>query len=521
VKNLMNDKRAIRPGTVYLVGAGPGDPELVTLKARRLLEKADVILYDFLAPHEMLNWARPETEFIYVGKQGGSHTLPQEKINRLMVEAAREGKNVVRLKGGDPFIFGRGGEEAEVLADAGVPFELVPGISSAVSAPLYAGIPLTHRSCTSSVVFLTGHEAADKECTRVPWENVAKAGHTIVILMGVKNIRPNMQCLLDAGMDPNTPVGIIRWGTRPDQRTMTGTVATIADKVERGGFKAPAIIVVGEVVKYRDKLKWHDIKPLFGARVLVTRTKGQAEELSQLLLDAGADVYEVPAIEIVPAIDRPEVDAALDKLGEADWVVLTSANGVRLLMEALLRRGGDIRDLAGKKLAAIGPATAAKIEEMGIRVDLVPPEYKAEGLAASLGEEGVKGKKFLRYPNTRGQRPEDKGTGKGRENRYRRLHKLQHRRQLRGDGRRGGLVGDKDSLHRPRHFKNRPGSRPRCARGGGRIHRTGPGAEDNRNLRRPIPRKVTFNERSCMACIAVIVFPRKSTCPLDLIVPVV
>jgi len=395
VKNLMDDKRAIRPGTVYLVGAGPGDPELVTLKARRLLEKADVILYDFLAPHEMLNWARPETEFIYVGKQGGSHTLPQEKINRLMVEAAREGKNVVRLKGGDPFIFGRGGEEAEVLADAGVPFELVPGISSAVSAPLYAGIPLTHRSCTSSVVFLTGHEAADKECTRVPWENVAKAGHTIVILMGVKNIRPNMQCLLDAGMDPNTPVGIIRWGTRPDQRTMTGTVATIADKVERGGFKAPAIIVVGEVVKYRDKLKWHDIKPLFGARVLVTRTKGQAEELSQLLLDAGADVYEVPAIEIVPAIDRPEVDAALDKLGEADWVVLTSANGVRLLMEALLRRGGDIRDLAGKKLAAIGPATAAKIEEMGIRVDLVPPEYKAEGLAASLGEEGVKGKKFL------------------------------------------------------------------------------------------------------------------------------
>ncbi len=389
------DNKNRKPGTVYLVGAGPGDPELVTLKARRLLERADVILYDFLAPHEMLNWAPPDAEFVYVGKQGGSHTLPQEKINRLIVEKAREGKNVVRLKGGDPFVFGRGGEEAEVLAEAGVPFELVPGISSAVSAPLYAGIPLTHRSCTSSVVFLTGHEAADKECARVPWENVARAGHTIVILMGVKNIRPNMECLLRSGMDPDTPVGIIRWGTRPDQRTMTATVSTIADEVERAGFKAPAIIVVGDVVKYREKLKWHDIKPLFGARVLVTRTRDQAEELSRLLLDAGADVYEVPTIEIVPNLDQPEVEEALDKLPEADWVVLTSVNGVKLLVQALLERGRDIRDLAGKKLAAIGPATAAKIEELGIKVDVVPPEYKAEGLATSLGEEGVRGKKFL------------------------------------------------------------------------------------------------------------------------------
>lgn len=382
-------------GIVYLVGAGPGDPELITLKGKRLIENADVLLFDFLAPEEFLDWAPAAAEKIYVGKQGGKHTLPQQLINKILVEKAREGKRVVRLKGGDPFIFGRGGEEAEILADAGVKFELVPGISSAVGGALYAGIPLTHRDCTSSVVFVTGHESQDKECSSIPWENIARAGHTIVIFMGMKNIGMNMNCLIEGGIDPKTPVAIIRWGTRPDQRTITGTVESIADEVERTGIKAPAIIVIGKVVELREKLKWFDLKPLFGKRILVTRTREQAGDISMRLREAGAYVYEVPTIEITPTIDDPEVKSAVQRLAEFDWVIFTSVNGVKLLLDAIRNNGGDSRDLAGKKIAAIGPATARKIEETGIKVDLVPSEYKAEGLAEALGAEGINGKKFL------------------------------------------------------------------------------------------------------------------------------
>ena len=391
----MSDPKTKKIGTVYLVGAGPGDPELVTLKAKKLIESADVLLYDFLAPQEVLDWASPNAEVIYVGKHGGDHTLPQETINSLLVEKAKAGKRVVRLKGGDPFIFGRGGEEAEVLVNAGVPFEMIPGISSAIAAPLYAGIPLTHRSNTSSIVLVTGHETPNKDCSAVPWNKIASGGHTIVILMGMKHLRANIQCLLDGGIDPDTPVAIIRWGTRPDQLTITATVATIADEADRTGIKAPAIIVIGDVVRHRERLKWFEVKPLFGKRILVTRTREQANELSILLKEAGAFVYEVPTIEIVPTPDSAEVNAALDKLPDCDWVVLTSVNGVKLLVEALRGRGGDVRDLAGKRIAAIGPATAKAIEDLALKVDLVPKEYKAEGLAEALGKKGIRGKRFL------------------------------------------------------------------------------------------------------------------------------
>lgn len=384
-----------KQGIVYLVGAGPGDPELATVKAIRLISECDVILYDYLVPPEILEYASPSAQLIYVGKQGGEHTLPQERINSLLVEHAKQGKRVVRLKGGDPFVFGRGGEEAEVLADAGVKFEFVPGVSSAIAAPAYAGIPLTHRRLSSSVIIVTGHEDPTKPFSAICWEKVASGDSTLVILMGMRNLRENMQKIIDGGISPDTPVAIVRWGTRPNQKTITGTVATIADMVEKAKFKAPAVIVVGKVAEFRDKLKWFEDKPLLGKRILVTRAREQASQLSKLLREAGAESLEVPTIELVPQLDHPEVEHAIRNISGFDWLVFTSANGVKFFFEALERYEMDVRAVSKAKIAVIGPATATALKERHIRPDVVPHEFKAEGLVEIFGKENLQGKRFL------------------------------------------------------------------------------------------------------------------------------
>lgn len=392
---MANPDKTEKRGIVYLVGAGPGDPELATVKALRLISECDVILYDYLVPPEILESASPKAELIYVGKQGGEHTLPQERINSLLVEHAKQGKKVVRLKGGDPFVFGRGGEEAEELAEAGVKFEFVPGVSSAIAAPAYAGIPLTHRKLSSSVIIVTGHEDPTKPFSAICWDKVAAGDSTLVILMGMRNLRENMQKIMEGGISPNTPVAIVRWGTRSNQKTISGTVATIADVVEKAKFKAPAVIVVGKVAEFREKLKWFEEKPLIGKRILVTRAREQASELSKLLREAGAETIEFPTIEIIPQLDHPQVELAMRALPSFDWLVFTSTNGVKFFFEALEKYNMDVRSVGKSKIAAIGPATAAALKERYLSPDLVPEEFKAEGLVERFVRENLMGKKFL------------------------------------------------------------------------------------------------------------------------------
>jgi uroporphyrinogen III methyltransferase/synthase len=382
-------------GKVYLIGAGPGDPGLLTLKGRGLLESADVVVYDYLASEELLSFCRPGAEKIYVGKQGGEHTLSQAQISGLLVEKAREGALVARLKGGDPFIFGRGGEEAEVLWEAGVPFEVVPGVSSAVAAPAYAGIPLTHRRYASSVAIVTGHEDPDKDSSQIVWEHLARGVDTLVFLMGVKTLAETARRLLQEGRDPATPCAVVRWGTLARQRTVTGPLDGIAEAVRQAGLQAPAVLVVGDVVRLRDRLSWFEKAPLFGRRVVVTRSREQASELAERLRAAGADPIECPAISVGDPGDWQGCDAALDRLGSYDWTVFTSPNGVRFFLRRLLDTGRDIRDLRGPRIAAIGPGTAAALERLGVRVDLIPGEYRAEGLVEAFGGEAVRGKRFL------------------------------------------------------------------------------------------------------------------------------
>lgn len=388
-------KKSKKAGICYLVGAGPGDPGLLTVKAKSLIENADVIVYDYLANEEFLSYAKPKARIIYVGKKGGKHTLPQHKINDLIVKLTQSGKDIVRLKGGDPFIFGRGGEEAEELVDAGVKFEVVPGVTSAVSAPAYAGIPLTHREHTSDVSFITGHEDPTKDSTSINWEKISTATGTLVFLMGIKRLEFNVKKLIENGLKPKTPAALIRWGTRPEQFTITGTLENIAEKAKAADLKPPAIFLVGSVVKLRDKLNWFESKPLFGKRIVVTRTREQASRLAEILKQKGAQVIEIPTIEIVPIKKNTALKRSLSSIGRYDWVVFTSVNGVKHFLDGLRENGKDIRILHGKKLAAIGPATAKALEDLGLIVDLVPDEYRAEGLISKLGKRAVKGKSFL------------------------------------------------------------------------------------------------------------------------------
>jgi uroporphyrinogen III methyltransferase/synthase len=389
-------------GCVFLVGAGPGDPGLITVKGLEVLRRAEVVVYDYLANAELLKEARPDAELIYVGKQAGQHTLSQEEINRLLVEKAQVGKTVARLKGGDPFVFGRGGEETMALAAAGVPFEVIPGVTSAVAAPAYAGIPVTQRGLASSFAVVTGHEDPTKAESAIDWHHLARGVDTLLFLMGVGNLPEIVARLVEHGRAPETPAALVRWGTTPRQETVVGTLADIAEKVKAAGLRPPAVAVFGQVVNLREHLRWYDHKPLFGKRVLVTRSREQASVLSQRLRELGAEPVELPAIAFEPPEDYSPLDAAIRHIHQYDWIIFTSTNGVRAFMERLWTLGWDARSLARVRLAAIGPATATALEQCRLRADYVPDQYVAEAVAAGLDD--VRGQRIL-LPRTDIARP--------------------------------------------------------------------------------------------------------------------
>jgi uroporphyrinogen III methyltransferase/synthase len=382
-------------GKVYLIGAGPGDPGLITVKGLDCVKKADVVIYDYLANERLLEHRRADSELIYVGKQGSRHTLPQEEINDLIVAKAKAGKVVARLKGGDPFIFGRGGEEAEELVENGIPFEVVPGVTAATAVPTYAGIPLTHRDHTASVAFVTGHEDPTKPESKLHWKELATGIGTLVFFMGMKNLQNIVDNLISHGRRAETPVALIQWGTRTDQKVVEGTLKDIVPKVKEAKLGPPAIIVVGEVVGLRKKLNWFESKPLFGKRIVVTRSRDQASVFAETLLDRGATPIEFPSIDVVPPADWSELDTALDGLDTYHWIIFTSANAIKFFFERLRARGMDIRSLRANRICVVGPKTAEALEQYSLKPDLIPQEFKAEGVLAALGGEEVKGKRFL------------------------------------------------------------------------------------------------------------------------------
>jgi uroporphyrinogen III methyltransferase/synthase len=381
-------------GKVYIIGAGPGDPGLITIRGAQCLREADVIVYDHLVNPEILRRAGEKPRLIYAGKHGGNHALSQSEINALLIAEAKKGAIVARLKGGDPFIFGRGGEEAEFLCEAGIPFEVVPGVSSAIAVPAYAGIPLTHRNHTVSAAFVTGHEDPTKGKSNLDWPTLAGIG-TLVFLMGVKNLSMIAENLVLHGKDAETPAALIRRGTTPDQETLTGTLGDIVQKARERRFAPPAVFVVGTVVGLRDTLNWFEMKPLFGRGVVITRPEAQAEELSELLRRDGARVIPFPVIRIAPPETWEPLDRALDRLEDYQWIIFTSANGVAFFFRRLRERGRDIRDLKGIRIAAIGPATASAVEALGIRVDLVPQEFISEGVVKAFDGMDLQGSRAL------------------------------------------------------------------------------------------------------------------------------
>ncbi len=382
-------------GKVYLVGTGPGDLGLLTIKGKELIEDADCLVFDYLVGSGILELAKEDAEKIYVGKKSSNHTLPQPEINSLLIQKAREGKVVVRLKGGDPFIFGRGGEEAVELADAGIPFEVIPGVTSAIAAPAYAGIPLTHRDHNSTVAFVTGQEDPTKEESRIDWDAISTGIGTLVFLMGIKNLPSIASQLLSHGRDPATPSAIIRWGTTPQQEVLSARLDEISDLAAQKGIDPPAILVVGGVVDLRERLEWFERKPLFGRKIVVTRARHQASRMVQLLRDQGAEAISFPTIEIRPPEKWDAMDRAIDDVAQYDWIIFTSTNGVNSFMGRLLQRNKDIRELKGIRIGSIGTSTAECIEAMGIRVDLLPEEYRAEGILEELFKEEVNGLRFL------------------------------------------------------------------------------------------------------------------------------
>jgi uroporphyrinogen III methyltransferase/synthase len=382
-------------GICYLVGAGPGDPGLVTLRAKECIEQADVLVYDALSNPELLSWAKPGCEKIHVGKRAKDHTMPQDQINALIVEKSQAGKSVVRLKGGDPMIFGRGGEEAAELAAAGVPFEIVPGITSAIAGPAYAGIPVTHRDHNTQLTIFTGHEDPTKGYSSIDYAQLAKAPGTKVFLMGVARLREITGAFIEHGAAPATPIALTRWATTGAQKTITGTLATIADIAEAQDFGSPAVAVIGEVVREREKINWFEKRPLFGRRIVVTRTREQAGELSKALRDLGADVVELPTIRIEPPEDRLTFAEMVTHAHEYDWLVFTSPNGVERFFDAFFASYEDSRSLGNPRIAAIGAGTAARIREYRFAVDLIPDRFVAEGLIEAFKKISVENQTML------------------------------------------------------------------------------------------------------------------------------
>jgi len=390
----MSDNSVASKGMVSLVGAGPGDPGLITVKGLECLRTADVVVYDALANPRLLREARADAELISVGKRGGCHSMRQEEINALLVAKAKEGKRVCRLKGGDPFVFGRGGEEALDLAEAGIPFEIVPGVTSGIAGPAYAGIPVTHRDWASSLSLITGHEDPAKEHSAIAWDRLAASGGTLVFYMGVQRLAETVASLGANGLAPETPAALIQWGTMPAQKTVAGTLADIVER--SAGIEPPAVLVVGEVVRLREQLAWFETRPLFGRRIVVTRSRSQASELSGRLEALGADVIEMPTIHIEPPESYGPLDQAIRALDHYDWVVFTSVNGVAAFFERLEVGGGDARALP--LVAAIGPATSDALRARGIRPDCQPAKFTGEDLVRALSEHGDIARKRLLLP---------------------------------------------------------------------------------------------------------------------------
>ncbi|MCE5314944.1 MAG: uroporphyrinogen-III C-methyltransferase [Armatimonadota bacterium] len=376
-----------RAGMVYLIGAGPGDPGLITVRGAHLLARADVVVTDRLANPTLLESARADAEIVYAGKSSCDHYLTQDEIIAVLIDRAQQGKVVARLKGGDPFVFGRGGEEAVALAEVGIRFEVVPGISSSVAVPAYAGIPVTHRFDAASFAIITGHEAPDKSNSDIKWDKISTAVDTLVFLMGVENLENIIEQLVANDRPANTPVAVIRWGTHPSQQTVVGTLSDIVARCETAGVKPPAVTIVGEVVKLRETISWFETKLLFGKRVLVTRASHQASALTNELRELGADVIEIPVIKFVPPDDYDIVDAAIMRSEGFDWVLFTSANGVDWFVKRLFELGLDIRAMGKAKIGAIGPKTASALENLRLKVDYVPSEYIAEAVLNEFPED--------------------------------------------------------------------------------------------------------------------------------------
>lgn len=371
-------------GYVYLIGAGPGDPGLMTVKGKRCLAEADTVVYDRLVNNRILSWVRSDAKLIYAGKRPDHHTLKQNEINQVLVDEALQGKVVVRLKGGDPYVFGRGGEEAEALFNEGIPFEVVPGITSAIAVPSYAGIPVTHRTLTSTFTVITGHEDPMKEDSQINWPRLATDPGTLIFLMGVERLPKIVSQLVSNGKDPETPAALIQWGTRPQQKTAVGTLETIVEAVARAGITSPAIIIVGAVVNMRGVLGWFEKKPLFGQSILVTRAREQASAFSELIERAGGEALEAPTIIIDSNDEDPALINAVHNTAGYDWIVFTSVNGVEAFFNCMAKEGIDIRALGNARICAIGPKTRERLAARGLIVEALPERFIAEGVIDML-----------------------------------------------------------------------------------------------------------------------------------------
>ena len=384
-----------KSGVAYLVGAGPGDPGLITVKGLSVLRSADVVVYDRLIPASLLAEARPDALLVDAGKSRGAARMSQREINELLVEYCREGKTVCRLKGGDPFVFGRGGEEALALTEAGVKWEVVPGVSSAVAAAAYAGIPVTHRGLASGVAVVTGSESPEVPASQVDWDAVAAFNGTVVVLMGWQTLPEIAEALVSRGVPGNRAAAAVEWGTTSRQRVVTASLSEITAKSRSAGLSPPVALVIGDAVSLRERLTWFDGRPLHGKRVLVTRARSQASRLAALLESEGAETIQAPAIRVAPPTDTEALDAAISNIDEYDWLTLSSPNGVRGLWNRLEALGLDSRALFGVRVAAVGAATAAALSEMGIRADLSPDVYVAEALVEEFDKTGVDGGRAL------------------------------------------------------------------------------------------------------------------------------